>query len=73
MYTYRTHGTCSTAIEIETDGDVVRSVRFIDGCIGNTQGVATGWPGGADCLESGHVLASNGLLHGFFTDRLTLA
>ncbi len=36
-------------------------------------GVATGWPGGADCLESGNVIASNGLLHGFFTDRLTLA
>ncbi len=40
MYTYQTKGTCSQAIEIETDGDVVREVRFIGGCTGNTQGVA---------------------------------
>ena len=40
MYTYETQGTCSRAIEIETDGDIVRSVRFIGGCTGNTQGVA---------------------------------
>ncbi|MBR3504811.1 MAG: TIGR03905 family TSCPD domain-containing protein [Clostridia bacterium] len=40
MYTYKTHGTCSTAIEIEMDGDVVRKVQFTDGCHGNTQGVA---------------------------------
>ena len=40
MYTYQTKGTCSQAIEIEMDGDVVREVRFIGGCTGNTQGVA---------------------------------
>ena len=40
MYTYKTHGTCSRAIEIEMDGDVVRKVQFIGGCAGNTQGVA---------------------------------
>ncbi|MDO4965765.1 MAG: TIGR03905 family TSCPD domain-containing protein [Lachnospiraceae bacterium] len=37
---YKTSGTCSQAIEIETDGDVVKSVQFIGGCNGNTQGVA---------------------------------
>lgn len=37
---YKTSGTCSQAIEIETDGDVVKSVRFIGGCNGNTQGIA---------------------------------
>ena len=40
MYTYKTKGTCSQAIEIEMDGDVVRKVQFIGGCAGNTQGVA---------------------------------
>lgn len=40
MYTYKTHGTCSSAIEIETEGDTIKEVRFINGCRGNTQGVA---------------------------------
>jgi len=40
MYTYKTFGTCSSAIEIETEGDIVKSVKFINGCRGNTQGVA---------------------------------
>ncbi len=41
MYKYKTHGTCASAIEIETDGDVVTKVRFINGCTGNAQGVAS--------------------------------
>lgn len=40
MYKYRTRGTCSSAIEIEIEGDIVKEVRFINGCRGNTQGVA---------------------------------
>jgi len=40
MYTYKTSGTCSAAIEIEVNGDIVESVKFINGCRGNTQGVA---------------------------------
>ncbi len=40
-YTYKTKGTCSSAIEIETDeNNVIADVRFIGGCSGNTQGVA---------------------------------
>ncbi len=35
-------------------------------------GVATGWKNGADCLVSGDVMASNGLMHDFFRDRLLL-
>lgn len=31
---------CSSQIEIELDGDVIRYIRFTDGCSGNTQGVA---------------------------------
>ena len=40
MYRYNTHGTCSRQIEIEMGGDTVRSVRFIGGCTGNTQGLS---------------------------------
>lgn len=39
--TYKTQGTCSRAIEIEIDGDVVESVKFIGGCDGNTHGIAS--------------------------------
>ena len=40
MYVYKTHGTCSKAIEIEVNGDTIDQVRFINGCKGNTQGVS---------------------------------
>lgn len=39
-YTYRTKGTCSRAIQLELDGDIVTNVEFIGGCHGNTQGVS---------------------------------
>ncbi|MBQ7194975.1 MAG: TIGR03905 family TSCPD domain-containing protein [Bacteroidales bacterium] len=32
---------CSVQIDIEMDGDTVRSVRYTRGCNGNTQGVAS--------------------------------
>ena len=31
---------CSSRIDIEVDGNVVRRVQYTDGCHGNTQGVA---------------------------------
>ena len=37
---YTCSGTCSRAIEIELEEDVVRRVTFVGGCDGNTQGVA---------------------------------
>ena len=40
MYVYKTKGTCSRAIEIEVEGDTIKTVHFIGGCAGNTQGVA---------------------------------
>ena len=40
MYVYKTKGTCSRAIEIEVEGDTIKTVNFIGGCAGNTQGVA---------------------------------
>jgi len=38
--TYTTRGTCSRQIEIETEGDVIKSVKFIGGCAGNTAGIS---------------------------------
>ena len=38
---YRTKGTCSTAIDIEMDGDVIRSVAFTGGCNGNLKGISS--------------------------------
>lgn len=38
--TYRTRGTCSQAILLDLDGDIIKKVEFIGGCSGNTQGVA---------------------------------
>ena len=32
---------CSQQIDIELEGDTIRSIRFTDGCHGNTQGVAS--------------------------------
>lgn len=37
---YKPKGVCSKGIDIELDGDVIKSVRFTGGCNGNTQGVA---------------------------------
>ena len=37
---YDPTGVCSKGIDIELDGDVIKSVRFTGGCNGNTQGVA---------------------------------
>ena len=31
---------CSEKIDIELDGDVIRSIQYTKGCHGNTQGVA---------------------------------
>ena len=31
---------CSSQIDIELEGDVIRHVQYTDGCHGNTQGVA---------------------------------
>ena len=38
--TYTPKGVCSRQIDIELDGDIIKSVQFIGGCHGNTQGVA---------------------------------
>lgn len=37
---YKTSGTCSSAIDFEVEDGIVKEVKFIGGCSGNTQGVA---------------------------------
>ena len=39
-YTYTPQGVCSSKFIIEIDGDIIKSVRIIDGCPGNTMGVS---------------------------------
>jgi len=38
-YVYKTKGTCSTLIEVDLDGDIVRNVKFTGGCHGNLQAI----------------------------------
>ena len=38
---YKTIGVCSQEIHFELDGDTIKSVEFIGGCSGNTQGIAS--------------------------------
>lgn len=41
IYTYKTKGTCASAIEIDLgENNIINSVRFIGGCNGNTKGIA---------------------------------
>lgn len=37
---YTPRGVCSRLIEVELDGNIVKEVKFVGGCNGNTQGVA---------------------------------
>ncbi len=37
---YTTKGTCSRAIELSVENDIIEDVKFVGGCSGNTQGVA---------------------------------
>lgn len=39
-YTYTTSGTCSKEIYIEVEDGIIKEVKFLGGCPGNTQGVA---------------------------------
>ena len=39
-YAYKTSGTCSREIRFDIDGDIVKNVRFVMGCNGNTQGIS---------------------------------
>lgn len=40
-FSYKTNGVCPRTIHIETEGDIVKNVRFEGGCNGNTKGIAS--------------------------------
>ena len=40
-HSYFTNGTCSRRIDLETEGGVIKSVRFEGGCHGNLQGISS--------------------------------
>lgn len=45
-YTYKTNMVCSTQIDFELDGNVVRNIRFTGGCNGNLKAIGKileGW------------------------------
>ncbi len=37
---YKPKGVCSSSIDIEVDGNIIRSVKFTGGCHGNLQGIS---------------------------------
>ena len=39
-YSYAPQGVCSSRIDLELEGDVIKSVRFTGGCNGNLQGIS---------------------------------
>ncbi len=39
-YTYRTRGTCSTAIDFDCEDEIVNNVRFTGGCNGNLKAIS---------------------------------
>lgn len=41
MEMFRTKGVCARAIELDVENGTVKDIRFIGGCNGNTQGIAS--------------------------------
>ena len=39
-YRYKTEGVCSRELVFDIDGDIVKSVKVIGGCPGNTVGIS---------------------------------
>ena len=39
-YSYAPKGVCSSRIDLELDGDIIKSVQFTGGCHGNLQGIS---------------------------------
>ena len=52
-YTYKTRGTCSSAIGFDLEGEIVRNIVFSGGCDGNLKAISKlvdGWT--VDRIES---------------------
>ena len=39
-YSYAPKGVCSSRIDLELEGDIIKSVQFTGGCNGNLQGIS---------------------------------
>ena len=39
-YSYAPQGVCSSRIDLELEGDIIKSVQFTGGCHGNLQGIS---------------------------------
>lgn len=39
-HTYKTNGVCARQLSFDIEDGIVKNVRFVGGCSGNTQGVA---------------------------------
>lgn len=39
-FVYKTQGTCSSQIEFELEGNIVKNVKFHGGCNGNLKGIS---------------------------------
>lgn len=40
VYQYKTHGTCSTRIDLEVEDGILKDVAYEGGCNGNLQGIS---------------------------------
>ena len=40
MFSYKTHGTCSTQIDLEIRDGIITYCKFTRGCTGHTEGLA---------------------------------
>lgn len=40
LHTYTPRGVCSRKMDIEVDGEIIKSVRILGGCVGNTKGIS---------------------------------
>lgn len=40
-YSYRTKGVCSTRMDFEIEGNVIKSLKVMNGCDGNLKGIAS--------------------------------
>lgn len=46
VYNYQTENTCSSEIQVELDGNIVRNIVFVGGCNGNLKAIpilVQGW------------------------------
>ncbi len=57
-YTYRTKGTCSSAITFEIDDGIIRNVKFDGGCNGNLKAIGK-LVEGKDAKEIAELLRGN--------------